>query len=86
MEYVHSHAEQGKRNQQQYQPNMLNWYSGILHGVPVGLNTNSVSSGFSNPVSQTLGLGLGGLGMQYGGSYGSYGGGTAGYGSSGTLY
>ena len=73
-------------NQQQYQPNMLNWYSGILHGVPDSLNTNSVSSGFSNPVSQTLGLGLGGLGMQYGGSYGSYGGGTAGYGSSGTLY
>jgi len=60
-------------NQQNYPYQLANWYQGILRGVPVGFNTDSVQIGRNqvnyNPLSQVAGLataGLGALGQYYG--------------------
>lgn len=51
-------------NQRDYNQNQLNFYSGILHGVPVSPNTDTVTNGPAqgNNLSTLAGLGIAGAG------------------------
>lgn len=49
-------------NQRDYDRQMLNFYGGILRGVPVSANSDVRVSQASNPLSQIAGLGVAGLG------------------------
>lgn len=50
-------------NQRDYDKNQLNFYSGVLRGVPTGVNSDVVTrQAAQNPVSQIAGLGIAGLG------------------------
>ena len=68
-------------NQQNYPYQLANWYQGILRGVPVGFNTDSVQIGRNqvnyNPLSQVAGLATAGIGAL--GSYLGNRSGTGGY-------
>lgn len=50
-------------NQRDYDKQQLNFYSGVLRGVPTGVNSDVVTrQQAANPVSQIAGLGIAGLG------------------------
>jgi len=50
-------------NQRDYDKNQLNFYSGVLRGVPTGVNSDVVTrQAAQNPMSQIAGLGIAGLG------------------------
>lgn len=51
-------------NQRDYNKQQLSWYGGILHGQPVSANTDvTTAQPAPNPLSQALGLGIGGYGL-----------------------
>lgn len=56
-------ARQQFENQRDYEKQMLQFYSGILHGVPVSPSSNITQYQSTSPVAQMAGLGLSGLAL-----------------------
>lgn len=51
-------------NQRDYQRNNISFISSILHGLPTGVNSQSDTIAYQNPMNAAIGAGIQGIGLQ----------------------
>jgi hypothetical protein len=50
-------------NQRDYGRNNIAWISALLHGLPTGTNSQSDTIGYTSPMANVLGAGIGAAGL-----------------------